>query len=291
MRVHQTIGLAAVLNFGLTVVEVGAFFLTNSLTVGASALHDVGDCFLLLASYAAEKLSLKRPDRRRTFGYRRLSIVAAFFNALVLLGGSLVIIGESIRRLIMPEVIETAGLVWLAGAGLMINGFLGWRLSRGHSLNERVISWHFFEDFFGWLGILFLAAAGPLINRSWVDPLIAIIFAAIVFANALRNLIKILNILLEGTPSDISLPELISAVKKVEGVTALHDIHCWTTDNLYHCFTAHIVVDEQFWNWEDCYCLKNSIKRLLEENGVPHSTLELERSHSCSLGTCLGARF
>ena len=117
----KNILLAFFLNAGFAVIELIGGYLTNSVAIYSDALHDFGDSLSLLLAYFAEKLSHKKEDEKYTFGYRRFSILSAFINGIVLFGGSIFVISESIKRLMSPEPVIPEGMLALAILGILVN--------------------------------------------------------------------------------------------------------------------------------------------------------------------------
>lgn len=154
--VHQQrerdIFLAFILNTAFALIEAVGGVFTNSLAIVSNALHDVGDSISLLSAYVSERTSHRLSDERRTFGYRRLSLLAAFVNANILFTGSLLVLTKALPRVWDPEPVHSPGMLMLSALGILFNVLGVVRLSRGSSLSERVLRWHLWEDVLGWRG-------------------------------------------------------------------------------------------------------------------------------------------
>uniref|UniRef100_UPI00030DFE59 cation diffusion facilitator family transporter n=1 Tax=Microbulbifer agarilyticus TaxID=260552 RepID=UPI00030DFE59 len=153
----RRIGLAFFLNVGFTVIEFIGGLLTNSTAIMADAVHDLGDSLSIGTAWLLNRWSGKSSDSEFTYGYRRLSLFGAFFNGVVLLAGSIWVLGKAIPRLADPEMPVTEGMILLAVFGVAVNGFAAYRLSEGTSLNEKVLNWHLLEDVLGWVAVLIVA--------------------------------------------------------------------------------------------------------------------------------------
>jgi cobalt-zinc-cadmium efflux system protein len=277
---EKNIRAAVFLNVGFTVLEFLGGLWTNSLAILSDALHDLGDSITLATSWVAERGARRAPDRKRTFGYQRLSLFAALFSAVVLSGGSLFILSRAVPRLLHPEHVNASGMIGLAIVGLLFNGAAFFRLRGGQSLNERVLSWHILEDVLGWGVIL----VGSVIIRFWdnhlIDPLMTVGYTLFILWGVVRNLKETFNILLQGVPAHIDLDGIRSGLLALEGVQGVHDVHVWSLEGETDIFTGHVVVEENLSRRPEA--LIRQIKEELRQHHIEHSTIELEGPDSCS---------
>ncbi len=281
--------MAFALNVLFTVLEFIGGIWTNSIAIISDALHDLGDSMTLGAAWVAEKGARKPPDNKRTFGYARLSLFAAFFSGAVLLGGSLFILKEAIERLFSPEPVYVEGMLVLAVVGVVINGAGFIRLKRGGSMNERVLSWHLLEDVLGWVVIFFGALAMSIWDIFILDPIMTIGYTLFILYGVGRNMKETVNIFLQGVPKHIDLESMKKEIVSVDGVKRVHDVHVWSLEGETDVFTAHVVVD-------DCLLgesngMRQKIKEVLAAHHIEHSTIELESEDFCSgieCGQCEG---
>ncbi len=266
--------IATLLNIAFTVVEFVGGALTNSLAIMADALHDLGDSMVLLSSWKIENLSRRSPDWKRTFGYRRMSLLAAFLNAVVLLGGSVIISFQVIGRLINPQPVHAAGMIWLAILGIIVNTIGSLKLKKSGSLNERMLSWHLLEDVLGWAGILVAGIVMHFTGFYRIDPLVTIGFTAFVLWGVWRNSKELLNVFLEGVPSNVALTELLSELGTVRDVREICDVHVWSLDGKQHVCTLKATIAPGA--MKHCAILQEAIREKLEQYHIVHSTIELQ---------------
>lgn len=179
------------LNLFFTIIEIIGGFLTNSIAILADAIHDFGDSLSLGLSWGLDKYSQKKRTPRFSYGYKRFSLLAALINSIVLIIGSIFILSRVIPRLIAPEPSNATGMILLAILGIIINGIAVLRLKRGSSLNEKVVSWHLFEDVLGWIAVLIVGTINIFVSIPILDPLLAIIFTLLILYNILKNLKQI----------------------------------------------------------------------------------------------------
>ncbi|MFO7651533.1 MAG: cation diffusion facilitator family transporter, partial [bacterium] len=174
-RQGRSLAISIFLNLGFAVAELVFGLMANSLALVADSLHDFSDAVALGLSWFGLRLSQRSPNRRRTFGYRKVRILTAFINALVLVVLTVLIFRAAVLRIANPEPVHSPTLIVMAIAGLVVNGAAVLLLRRDrHSLNIRAAMWHLLEDFFGWVGVL---AGGIVIKLTgWyvIDPIISI---------------------------------------------------------------------------------------------------------------------
>jgi cobalt-zinc-cadmium efflux system protein len=258
---EKRVQIAAFLNVAFTILEIVGGFWTNSLAILSDALHDFGDSIALLASWLFERGARKSPDTSRTFGYQRLSLFSALFSAMVLVGGSIIIISQAIPRILHPQTVNATGMVGMAIIGVLFNGMGFFSLKRGESLNEKVLSWHLLEDVLGWAIIL----VGGLIINFWdvylLDPIMTLGLTVFILYYVSKNLKEAINILLEGVPAHINM-------------------HIWSLEGETDILTAHIVADEVHLKKPDQ--TRKAIKEVLKRHHIEHSTIELESKYYCS---------
>ncbi len=277
----ENIKIAVFLNVFFTLVEFFGGLWTRSLAILSDALHDFGDSIVLILSYFLERYSSKPSDKKRTFGYGRLSIFAALFSGVVLFVGSLTIFIEAIKRLIVPVHVNSTGMFWLGllGIGFNLAGFL--RLKKGRSLNEKVLSWHLLEDVLGWVVIFLGSIIIAFFDFHRLDPIITLGYTVFILFGVVRNLREVFNVLLEGAPTGINLDEVKQEIENTPGVIQVHDLHIWSLDGEQNFITAHIVVEKDIKNFN---LLKLKILETLAKYDILHSTFEFERGNGCGEG-------
>lgn len=286
LRREKYFEIAILLNGAFTAIEIVGGVLTNSLAILANALHDLGDSTALTIAWIAEKQSRRPADARRTFGYRRLSLLSALFASSVLIVGTLLILIQAIPRLFNPSQVHAQGMIGLALFGVVFNtiGFL--RLNRGESLNEKTLSLHLLDDVFGWLTILI----GSIVINIWklyvIDPVMTIAVGLFTLWRVGRNLKETLNLLLQGVPTKINLQELKSDLLQIEGIQDVHDMHVWSLDGEKNVFSGHLVVSTSLLERDQVELTKHRIRESLRSHHIDHSTIELESDQSCPSTRC-----
>jgi cobalt-zinc-cadmium efflux system protein len=267
--------LAFWLNFGFAVIELIGGIWTNSMAIISDAIHDFGDSVSLGFAWYMEKVSHKAANQRFTYGYRRFSVLSSIIVSLVLVAGSAIVIKESIERLIHPEPTNAMGMVGLAVFGIAINGFAGWRLSGQNSLNEKVLSWHFWEDLLGWVAVLIGGLVIEWTDWYRLDPILSIGISLFIIFGVIRRLREALNIILQAVPSELAIARIEQKLASSLNATRIHHTHIWTMDGEHHILTSHLVFDRNK-TVDEIFQEKTKARELLKAEGIDHATFEVE---------------
>ena len=274
-EISKRIGWAFFLNLGFTVIEFIGGWLTNSTAIMADAVHDLGDSLSIGSAWVLNKVGNKKADARFTYGYKRLSLLGALINGVVLIVGSIWVLSTALPRLADPVMPHTEGMLALAILGVAVNGYAAYRLSRGKTLNERVLNWHLLEDVLGWVAVLIVALVMQFVDWPILDPLLSIGFTLFILFNVLRTLRTTLQLFTQAVPDSGLLEQIRDVLKGVEGVQDLHHVHLWSLDGEHHVLTAHIVVcDAGVLPGYDQ--LKSRLRIALRPFHLAHTTLEIE---------------
>ena len=266
---------AFLLNLAFTGIEVFGGIWTNSVAILSDAVHDSGDCLALGFAWYLQRLSQRRPDAMFTYGYRRLSSLGALITGVVLIAGLAFIGWEAAARLRSPEPVRAPGVIGLAVIGVLFNGAAAWRLSGGHSLNEQMARWHLLEDTLGWVAVLIGGIAMSLWNVPILDPLLAMLIAAIVLWNVFWNLKKVAHVFLQGAPPGFDPAAFERQLAEVPHVLGSHHTNTWTLDGERHVFSTHLVVAPSA-SRDDIVAIKRRVHELLREHHFEHVTLDVE---------------
>jgi cobalt-zinc-cadmium efflux system protein len=269
------IGWAFVLNLSFTVIEFIGGWLTNSTAIMADAVHDLGDSLSIGSAWLLNRMGNKKADSRFTYGYRRLSLLGALINGLVLVAGSIWILTTAIPRLADPVMPHTEGMLALAVLGVAVNGYAAYRLSSGKTLNEKVLNWHLLEDVLGWVAVLIVAAIMQFVDWPILDPLLSVGFTLFILFNVLRNLWATARLFVQAVPDITLLNDIQSVLRDVDGVEDMHHVHLWSLDGEHHVLTAHVVTQDRG-GLPEYGGLKNRLRQALERFDLSHTTIEVE---------------
>ena len=276
MKTEKNILIAFLLNLFFSVFELIGGIFTNSIAIISDAVHDFGDSISIGVSYFLEKKSKKKPDNQYTFGYTRYSVLGAIITNTILILGSILVIYNAIERIINPVEINHNGMIIFAIVGAVVNFIAAYATKEGDSLNQKAVNLHMLEDVLGWIVVLIGAIVIKFTNFTLIDPILSILVAIYILSHATKSYKKIFNLFLEKTPEDIEIEELKEHILKIKEVDGIHHIHIWSMDGINNYATMHIVTETK--NIKE---LKQSIKEELNEHGISHSTIEIERKDEC----------
>jgi cobalt-zinc-cadmium efflux system protein len=240
----QSLRLAFILTIVILAVELVGGWLANSLALFSDAGHVVTDIFALGLAWFATLQAERPPNARKTFGYHRAGILAALVNAVTLILIALAIVFEAIQRFQQPEPVQPLFMFLSAGVGIVVNLFIGFGLRREDSnLNMRAAALHVFGDVGASVGVVI--AGIIILATGWTiaDPLLSIAIAALIALGAWRILRETTDILLESTPKNISLPQLVHDMRKINGVQDVHDLHVWCITSEMNALSCHVLID------------------------------------------------
>lgn len=273
----KNIKFAFLLNLSFAIIELIGGILTGSVAIIADAIHDFGDSLTLGLAIILEKLSNKKRTQQYTYGFRRLSLLAALISGIVLCVGSLIILYKAIGQLIAGG--NTPNGPWmlaLAVFGVVINGIAALRLRKGSSRNESTLSWHLIEDVLGWVAVFIGAVIITITNWTWVDPLLACLVATFILYNVARTLWGTIEVFLQSAPKDFNESEFLSQAKRLSKVLDVHDLHVWSLDGEKHIMSLHVVVNNTFDFDSEFSSLLTSIRQLVPPSGHYHVTMQIE---------------
>lgn len=260
---------------------------SHSLALLSEAGHNLTDFLALLLSWAAVRLQARPPSSRRTYGYQRAGVLAAFLNALTLVGVSFYIFYEAARRLRQPEPVEPGVMMAVAAAGVVMNAGIAAMLWRaGRDLNLRSALLHELGDTISTAAVIAGGFAILQTGQAWIDPALSFGIGALILWSSLGILRETLNILLEGAPRGMDLARIAETISAIEGVLQVHDLHVWSLGSEWHALSCHIrVADIPLSASERILRQVNDAVR--ERFRIHHTTLQLEQmecevAHGCA---------
>ena len=274
LRLRLVLGL----NLALAAALVVAGFVADSLGLFAAAGDTVTDVGAVLLSLLAVRLARRSPNAQRSFGYHRSTILAAQANAAAILVVSGVIVVEAVQRLQHTPDVHGGPVLVVAGVAALVNGLAALVLAGDrHDLNMRAVLLDTIGDAAANTGV---AAAGAVILLSgrfeWLDAAVSIAIAVVIAARAVRLLMQAADVLLESTPPGLDLDELASAMKAVDGVDAVHDLHVWSLSSEVRALSAHLVLSGHP-TLEEAQVVGDRLRATIGPRfAIAHATLELE---------------
>jgi len=263
------------LNLAFVALEVVCGLLAHSMALVADAGHNFGDVLGLGLSWGATALARLKPSSRRTFGFRRSTIVASVANALILLFVTGGLTWESIRRLVEPERPRGLTMIVVATVGAFVNGLsaLLFMSGREKDLNLRSAFLHLASDAALAVGVAIAGGVILLTGWLWVDPVVSIVLALTILAGTWSLMSKSLNLMLDAVPERIDPEAVRSFLGALPEVVEVHDLHIWALSTTETALTAHLVMPGSSVNPS---FLSDACKELHARFGIHHSTLQIE---------------
>ncbi len=269
--------------FGMTIALVATEFvaghLAGSLALISDGWHNLTDVPTLVLSWIALYLEQKPPDHRKTFGYKRAGVLAAFVNSLILLGVALFICFEGYERIMHPVPIAIRPMAVVGVLALVINGGISLGLARERrDLNLRAVFVHNLGDALSNVAIVVGAWLIRETGRLLIDPLLAFLIAGMIFWTAVGIIVDSANILLESAPKGIKLEGVAQAMLTIGGVREVHDVHIWSLGSRSHALCCHVQILDM--PTSESERIGQRIRDVLaSEFGITHTTIQFEHTH------------
>jgi cobalt-zinc-cadmium efflux system protein len=272
----KVLRISLVVTLVYIVLLVGAGIRAHSLALLSEAGHNLSDFFALLLSWGAVYLSGKSPDARKTFGYNRAGVLAAFINGTSLVLISFYIWYEAFRRLLHPVEVHAQLMIWVAAAGVIMNGGIALLLMRGHrDINLRSAIVHEIGDTLSTAAVIAGGVAIALTGQRWIDPALSIGIGVMILWSSIGIIRESLNILLEGTPSGMELERIETAIRAIPGVNDVHDLHVWSIGSDTHAFSCHVSIADMRAS-ESETLLRQIRDQLASRFHIHHTTIQFE---------------
>ena len=277
--------LCIILNLLFVCMEAAVGFMSNSVGLLSDAGHNLSDVFSLLIALLAIRMATHRPDRRFTYGYKKLTVLASLLNAVILLVAVGAIIVESIARINHPQPVSGAAISWTAGAGILINGLTAWLLMRDQEkdLNVRGAFLHMAMDTLVSAGVVISGIAINLAGILWIDPAVSLIIAAIILVSTFNMLKESLFLSIDAVPESADISMIEKGLSGLDGVVEWHHLHVWPMSTTENAATVHLVLEDV----SRMEAVKSEARSVFRTAGVCHCTIECEEKNSrCEACEC-----
>lgn len=267
-----------VLNLLFVGIEALLGVAENSLSLLSDAGHNLSDVLSLALVLIAFHLAGARSSGRFTYGLKKSTVLISFTNAILLLLAVGAIVAESIHKFSEPSSVNGVVVSWTAGAGIVINGLTALLLMKGQKsdINVRGAFLHMVADTLVSVGVVVSGLIIAWTGWDIVDPIVSLVIAFVILVTTWDLLTASLRLLVDGTPEGLAPEEIQQAMSAVEHVEEIHHLHVWALSTTDNALTAHVVVD----SLDRMDSAKAELKRLLQEKGIGHTTLEFETPDS-----------
>ena len=276
---NRAFAAGVVLNVGFVIVEAVYGFLSDSLALLTDAGHNLSDVMGLLLAWGAAALAKRRPSPRRTYGFSRATIIASVASGLLLMGAVGAIGWEAVNRLMDPP--EPAGktIMIVAAIGVVVNTLtaLFFLSGKDHDLNIRGAYLHMAADAAVSLGVVASGAMILYFGFNWIDPLVSLVIAGVIFFSTWGLLRDSLNLAVDAVPRNVDPDAVRQYLAGLPGVSAIHDLHIWAMSTTETALTAHLVMSR----FPDSDRFLDGVAEVLNERfNINHPTIQLERHDS-----------
>jgi cobalt-zinc-cadmium efflux system protein len=268
------------------VLLVVAGIRAHSLALLSEAGHNLSDFLALLLSLVAVYFQSRPASSTKTYGYHRAGVLAALVNATSLVVVSFFIFYEAFRRLQHPEHVQASVMMWVAAAGVVMNGVIALLLFRsGGDVNIRSALLHEVGDTLSTAAVIAGGWAILVTGNTWIDSALSFGIGALILWSGFGIVRETLNILLEGTPRGMKLEKIVTAICSVEGVNDVHDLHVWSIGSETHALSCHIAIADIPLS-ESNIILRDVKHRLSHDFRIEHTTIQFEHvvcevAHGC----------
>ncbi len=268
--------IGIIINLLYVIIELGAGFMYNSLSLISDAGHNLSDVAALGLSLLAFRLVKVKATDKFTYGYRKSTILVSLINSVVLfivIGG---IISESIARVHHPVVVQGEPVSIVAGIGIIINAVSAMLFFRNkeHDLNVKGAYLHLMSDAAVSLGVVISGVLMTMFHVYWLDMVMSLLIVVVIFYSTWKLFRDSLSLTLDGVPKGVNVANVVDIMKDIDGVTNVHHVHVWAMSTTQNALTAHVVI--RCTTLEQQAELKHRIKEKLVSANVHHATLEFE---------------
>lgn len=273
---NQKFAAGVLLNVIFVAVEAGYGIVAGSLALIADAGHNLSDVLSLLLAWGASLLAAKSATEKRTYGFRKVTIMASLVSALVLLVALGGITWEAIGRFINPRQVSGPVVIIVASIGVVINSLTAMLFYRGqkNDLNIRGAFLHMTADAGVSLGVIIAGILISLQGWLWIDPVISLAIVVVILIGTWGLLRDSINYAIDAVPEGIDIGSVREYLTGIECVSRLHDLHIWPLSTTEVALTVHLVVSDDALNNK----LLGEVQQQLHERfGIEHSTIQVEK--------------
>lgn len=271
--------LGLLLNVSFVLIEFIGGFLANSVALTADAGHNLSDVLGLILAWTASLVARRQPSSRKTYGWRKSSILAAFLNAVSLLLVTGGIAWEALERLFYPKDVQSNTIIWIAAIGIIINTgtALMFLPSRRNDINIKSTFFHMIADAIVSAGVVLAGIGIFLTHWFWLDPVFSLIISILIIVNTWELLKESFHLIVDGVPPKIDERAVYTYLSEFPEVTQIHDLHIWGISTTETALTAHLIIPQ---GHPGDKFLSQICQELHNNFGIDHSTLQVELGDS-----------
>ena len=273
----KNLGLTILFNIGITVAQAVGGVISGSMALVSDAAHNFSDVLSMVISFLANRLAKRVATEKQTFGFRRSEILAAFINSATLIIISIIILFEAIQRLVNPVPISASLVIYLAIAGILVNGVsvLFIRNDSHENMNMKSVYLHLFGDMLTSIAVLLGGLAMKYLQWFWTDSVLSIAITIYLLYMSWRIFRSSLRIIMQFTPEEVDIKAITAKIEKVPGVKNIHHVHVWQINEYDLMFEAHIDLNDDA-SISQFEKILGEIKEILNGYKITHTTIQPE---------------
>lgn len=273
---NKNLLFATVLNLVITVAEIAGGLISNSLALLSDAIHNLGDTFAVLLAYIANRIGSRKANERKTFGYKRIEILTALLNAVILIVITVFLFIEAWERFQDPKPIKSLIMFGVATIGLLANLYAVILLKRDskRNINIKAAYLHLLGDTISSVAVIIGSVLIYFFNIYWIDPLVTVLIGLYILKEAFSVVHESVNILMQAVPRSLNLNKIKISLESISAINNIHHVHVWMlADNKIH-FECHADLNNDL-KISETNKLYNQISKILENKfGISHVTIQ-----------------
>jgi len=273
----KRLAISLALTLGFVIIEAIAGTIANSLALLTDAAHNFTDVIALGLSWYAIRISSQPAHAGKTYGYHRVGILVALINSTTLILISLGIFYEAYHRFLAPPKVDSTILIGVAAVAFIVNTLTAWLVHKGsdRDLNLRSAFVHLMGDVLSTIGAVIAGIIIFFTQWNWLDPLVSVLIGALILWNAWGILRQTIHILLESTPENIDMKNMVNDLLTIEGVRGVHDLHVWSINENLRVLSAHVMTQDI--PISAGITIQRGVNEILfHKYNIQHATLQLE---------------
>lgn len=275
---NRSFALGVTLNIIFVVIEVIYGISADSMALIADAGHNLSDVMSLLLAWGANRLATKHPTNYRTYGFRRVTILASLTSAVLLLLALGGITYETLERLFKPQTVDASTVIIVAAIGVIINTATALLFIKGqkHDLNIRAAYLHMAADAGISFGVVIAGIAILFTGWLWLDPVISLVIVMVILISTWSLLKESINLSIDAVPQGINITGIENYLRTLNNVTSIHDLHVWALSTTEVALTVHLLTTD---NSIDNSFLEEIQRHLHDSYNIEHSTIQIENAN------------
>jgi len=280
----KKIGWVVLLNLAVTIAEYAGGVMSGSLALIADASHNLTDVTSLILGYAGEWLSEAKPSRKHSFGFKRIEVLTALINAILLWAVSIYIVYEAFERVGKPQDISIWLMIGIGFVGLVGNLFsvLVLKDEKDASLNMKAAYLHLFYDTISSVAVIFTGVVIYFTQLYYLDLIVSVFISVLIFASGIDIVKKAMHIFMQGVPEDIDIGDVRKEILAIKGIETIHNLYIWSVNSKETFLSSHVVLSPKI--QANSEAVMERINEMLEKKfRITHTVIQLERD-ACKKG-------